>query len=53
MQTGDEAQQDARRDQNTLGNVAAAEGPVQQPILQRFQPYAVLTALTRREEEDG
>jgi len=32
-QTGDEAQQDTRRYQDTLGNVATTEGPVWQPVL--------------------
>jgi len=52
-QAGKEAQQDARRNQDALVNVAAAEGSVWQPVLQRFEPYSVLTALARREEETG
>ena len=53
MQVSNEAQQNARRDQDTLGNAAATEGSVWQPLLRRFQPYAVLSALARGEEEDG
>jgi len=53
MQAGKEAQQDARGNQNAVVDAAAAEGSVWQPILQRFKPYAVLTALARGEEESG
>ena len=34
-------------------DAAAAEGSVWQPVLRRYEPYAVLTDLARREAEDG
>src|SRR5882672_9920837 len=52
-QIGMETQQNTRRNQDAVVDAAAAEGPIQQPILQRYEPYAVLAALARREAEDG
>src|SRR6267142_7156802 len=52
MQASQETQQNARRDQDAVVDAAAAERSVQQPVLRRYEPYAVLTALTRREAED-
>jgi len=53
MQAGEEAQQDTRRNQNVVMDAAATERLVQQPVLRRFEPYTVLAALARREEENG
>jgi len=53
MQASKETQQDARRNQNAVVDAAAAERSVRQPVLRRYEPYAVLTALARREAEDG
>src|SRR6267142_261637 len=52
-QIGMETQQNTGRDQDAVVDAAAAERSVWQPILQRHEPYAVLTALARREAEDG
>jgi len=52
-QASQETQQDARRNQDVVVDAAAAKRPVWQPVLQRYKPYAVLTALARREAEDG
>src|SRR6267142_2586145 len=52
-QIGTETQQNAGRNQDAVVDAAAAERPVRQPILRRYEPYAVLTALARREEEGG
>src|SRR6267142_1784107 len=53
MQAGKETQQNTRRNQDAVMDAAATERPVRQPILQRYEPYAVLSALARREAEDG
>src|SRR6266850_2608112 len=52
-QIGMETQQNTRRNQDAVVDAAAAEGSVWQPVLRRYEPYAVLTALARREVEDG
>src|SRR6267142_917647 len=52
-QTGKEAQQNTRRNQDAVVDAATAERPVWQPILRRYEPYAVLATLARREAEDG
>src|SRR6266850_12150 len=50
---GMETQQNAGRNQDAVVDAATIEGPIWQPVLQRYKPYAVLTALARREAEDG
>jgi len=52
-QIGTETQQNTGRNQDAVVDAATAEGPIWQPVLQRYEPYAVLTALARREVEDG
>src|SRR6267142_6150798 len=48
-QIGTETQQNTRRNQDAVVDAATAEGSVRQPVLRRYEPYAVLTALARRE----
>jgi len=53
LQIGTETQQNAGRNQDAVVDAAAAEGSIRQPVLRRYEPYAVLTALARREAEGG
>src|SRR6267142_2406669 len=52
-QAGKETQQNARRNQDAVVDATVTERSVRQPVLRRYEPYAVLATLARREAEDG